>query len=58
MTASSLFSVYVEHFPRYANIFGSVYTVALASIWLYVCVTIVFYGAVLNRLLTQMGEKP
>ena len=57
MSASSLFSVYVEYFSRYANIFGSVYTVALASIWLYVCISILFYGAVLNRILSQMGEN-
>ena len=58
MSASSLFSLYVEFFPRYANVFGSVYAVALASFWLYVCVSIVFYGAVLNRILAQMGKNP
>ena len=57
MTASGLFSLYVEYFPRYANIFGSVYAVALSSLWLYVCVSIVFYGGVLNRILAEMGEK-
>ena len=56
MTASGLFSLYVEYFPRYANIFGSVYAVALTSLWLYVCVSIVFYGGVLNRLLAHWGE--
>lgn len=58
MVASGLFSLYVEYFPRYANIFGSVYAVPLAGLWLYVCVSIVFYGAVLNRLLAHSGEKP
>lgn len=53
MSVSGLFSLYVEYFPRYANIFGSVYAVALASFWLYVCVSILFYGAVLNRYLGQ-----
>ena len=57
MTASGLFSLYVEYFPRYANIFGSVYAVALVSLWLYVCVSIVFYGGVLNRLLADSGGK-
>ena len=55
MGASGLFSLYVEYFPRYANIFGSVYAVALASLWLYVCVSIVFYGALLNRILAETG---
>ena len=56
MTASGLFSVYVEYFPRYANIFGSVYAVALASFWLYVCISILFYGGVLNRILAKSDE--
>jgi YihY family inner membrane protein len=56
MGASGLFSLYVEYFPRYANIFGSVYAVALASLWLYVCVSIVFYGALLNRILAETGK--
>lgn len=54
MGASSLFSVYVRNFPSYANIFGSVYIAALAVLWLYVCISIIFYGAVLNRLLKEM----
>lgn len=54
MSTSSLFSLYVQHFPSYANIFGSVYIVALVLVWLYVCVNIVFYGAVLNRILKEI----
>lgn len=57
MSASGLFSVYVDYFPRYANIFGSVYAAALASLWLYVCVSILFYGALLNRFLAQIGKN-
>lgn len=53
MTFSDLFSVYVEHFPSYANIFGSVYAAALAMLWLYFCVCIVFYGGALNRYLME-----
>jgi len=56
MTASGLFSLYVEYFPRYANIFGSVYAVALAGFWLYICISILFYGAVLTRILRNPGE--
>ena len=54
---SDLFSRYVDIFPRYANIYGSVYAVALGMLWLYSCVSIVFYGGVLNRLLTQKEKK-
>ena len=57
MSVSGLFSLYVEYFPRYANIFGSVYAVALAGFWLYLCVSILFYGAVLNRILVESGPE-
>lgn len=50
---SKLFSLYVEHFPSYANIYGSVYAVALAMIWLFCCVCIIFYGAALDRWLME-----
>lgn len=50
---SHLFSIYVEHFTRYSTIYGSVYAVALSMLWLYFCISIVFYGGVLNRLLAE-----
>lgn len=50
---SLLFSVYVENFDSYANIYGSVYAVALCLLWLYLCFCIVFYGAALNRWLKE-----
>lgn len=50
---SDLFSRYVDFFPRYANIYGSVYAVALGMLWLYSCVSILFYGGVLNQLLKK-----
>lgn len=53
LTFSDLFSLYVEYFPNYANIFGSVYAAALAMLWLYFCVCIVFYGGALNRYLME-----
>ncbi len=50
-----LFSFYVEHFSGYSHIYGSVYAVALSMLWLYFCISILFYGGALNRLL--MEEK-
>lgn len=50
---SQAFSVYVENFDAYANIYGSVYAVALAMLWLYLCVCILFYGGALNRWLKE-----
>lgn len=54
---SDLFSLYVEFYPNYANIFGSVYAAALAMLWLYICVKIMFYGAALNRWLREWKSK-
>ena len=48
---SKLYSVYVEHFTGYANIYGSVYAVAISMLWLYCCISIVFYGGALNHYL-------
>ena len=50
---SNLYSVYVEHFARLSNVYGSVYAVALSMVWLYCCMSIVFYGGALNRYLMK-----
>lgn len=52
---SNVYSVYVTHFPRYANIYGSVYAIAISMLWLYSCLAILFFGGALNRLL-QLHE--
>ncbi len=48
---SNLYSIYVERFATLSNVYGSVYAVALSMLWLYCCVSIVFYGGALNRYL-------
>ena len=48
---TDLYSVYVERFAAYTNVFGSVYAVGLSMLWLYFCVSILFYGGVLNHYL-------
>jgi membrane protein len=47
------FSYYVEHFSGYSGIYGSVYAIALSMLWLYFCLSILFYGGALNRLLME-----
>lgn len=47
------FSYYVENFSQYSNVFGSVYALALSMLWLYFCLSIVFYGGALNCLLMK-----
>jgi membrane protein len=46
---SWLFSLYVEHFAAYTNIYGSIYALALGMLWLYFCISIFFYGAAWNQ---------
>lgn len=55
---SDIYSAYVENFNRYANIYGSVYAVALAMLWLYCCMSILFYGGALNRYLMEQRTFP
>ena len=50
---SDIFSIYVENFNSYANIYGSVYAVALCLLWLYCCLSILFYGGALNHYLSN-----
>lgn len=58
MMVSGGFSIYVEEFSGYTSIFGSVGAGALAMLWLYFCVNILFYGGLLNRYLKKTGENP
>lgn len=51
------YSIYVTHYSRISNIYGSVYTVAICMLWLYFCVSILFYGAALNMLLARRRKK-
>lgn len=54
---SNLYSVYVQRFASYANIYGSVYGVALSMLWLYFCISIVFYGGALNHYLSTHKDR-
>lgn len=46
---SALFSLYMEHFSGYTNIYGSIYALALGMLWLYFGISIFFCGGALNR---------
>ena len=50
---SDLYSIYVERFAGLTSVYGSVYAVALSMLWLYCCVSIMFYGGALNRYLME-----
>ncbi len=51
LVISQLFSIYVEHFASLSNVYGSVYTIALAMLWLYLCLMLIFYSAAFNQYL-------
>lgn len=54
---SGFFSLYVEHFSNFSTIYGSLSAVAIAMLWLYTCMAIVFYGGALNKYLTDIGYQ-
>ena len=54
---SDLFSIYVENFADLSVVYGSVYAVALSMLWLYCCMSIVFYGGALNHYLTDNKQE-
>ena len=45
---SNLFSVYMEHYGNRSGIYGSVTALAMGMLWLYCCISMVFYGGALN----------
>lgn len=57
MIFTELYSWYITSFTAYASIFGSVYAVALSMLWLYCCISIVFYGGALNHYLVKKEQK-
>lgn len=54
---SDLYSIYVERFATLSNIYGSIYAVALSMLWLYFCISIVFYGGALNVYLKAQNTE-
>lgn len=50
---SHLFSIYVEHFSDYTTLYGNVSAMAVSMLWLYFCISILFYGGLLNSLLLR-----
>lgn len=54
---SALFGIYVEQFSKYSMIYGSLTAVVVTMLWLYFCLTLLFYGALFNRFLLS-SSKP
>lgn len=54
---SDLFSVYVERVGDFSALYGSLSTVALSMLWLYFCMSILFYGGAFNKYLMDVGVQ-
>ena len=54
---SAAFSAYVNHSNHYSALYGSLSTILLTMVWLYVCLSILFYGAYLNQLLSRVWKR-
>lgn len=50
---TSLFSYYVDKFSSYSRLYGSLSVIAVSMLWLYFCLSILFYGALLNTYLER-----
>ncbi len=43
------FSLYVDHFSKLSSMYGSISTFMVLLLWLYICMYIMFIGAVINK---------
>lgn len=57
MLFSFFFSIYVDNFGNYSYMYGSLTTMILLMLWLYVCIYIVFIGAEINLVFMHKQEK-
>ncbi len=48
MTFSFFFSIYIDNFGHYANMYGSLTAIVLMMLWLYFCMYILFLGGEIN----------
>ncbi|MCL2109685.1 MAG: YihY/virulence factor BrkB family protein [Oscillospiraceae bacterium] len=52
---SALYSFYITNFGNFTRVYGSLTAIVLLMLWLYICMNIMFFGAVINVVL--QGEK-
>ena len=45
------FSIYVDRYSNYSSFYGATTTIALAMVWLYGCMYMIFLGGLINRLI-------
>lgn len=54
---SLIFSVFIENFSNYSNLYGSLTAIIVLLLWLYNCMYIMFAGAQVNRIVTLKANK-
>lgn len=57
MVFSYAFSIYIDEFSGFSNMYGSLTTIILIMLWLYFCMYITLIGAEFNQLLAKRREK-
>ena len=54
---SEIYSWYVNHITKASALYGSLSVLLLMLLWLYACISILFYGALLNHALFDWKEE-
>lgn len=54
---SEIYSWYVNHIAKASALYGSLSVLLLMLLWLYACISILFYGALLNHALFDWKEE-
>lgn len=55
--ASFIFSVYMDIFKGFSNMYGSLTTIVIIMLWLYFCMYVMLLGGEMNDLLEQWVDK-
>lgn len=50
---SYIFSIYIDYFTNFSSVYGSLTYIVLIMLWLYICMDILFVGALINRFLAD-----
>ena len=54
---SEIFSYYYENIADYSYVYGSLSVLVFFMLWLFICIYILFIGAVVNRLIEENAER-
>ena len=54
---SYLYSIYIDSFHSFSSAYGSLTSIVLLMLWLYICILIIFVGAMLNQYLKENNGR-